>query len=130
LGDFHLKYKEFNEYNQKNYKRPIKNFNGPYIKSNPDIKIFDITPNDEYIVLGTDGLWDLMGSKDVAEIIKSNPNSTPKSLSKHLFNECMNKAATSNMMSVESLIDMPAGRKKRSIHDDISIIVFSLKNQK
>ena len=74
LGDFHLKYKEFNEYNQKNYKRPIKNFNGPYIKSNPDIKIFDITPNDEYIVLGTDGLWDLMGSKDVAEIIKSNPN--------------------------------------------------------
>ena len=121
-----MKYKQFNEFVQGNYKRPVSNFHGPYIKAVPEIKVVDITKDDQYIVMGTDGLWDFLSSKDVAEVIKSSQVGL-KHIANSLFSEVMNKAAEEAGMSVERLMSMPPG-KKRNLHDDVTVIVFDLKH--
>ncbi len=123
-----MKYKDFNRFYEKKYKRPIENFKGPYIKCIPDIKIFDITDKDEFIVLGSDGLWDFLGSKDVAGIVNSHKKESPNFIAEYLFYETLKKAAEESRSTVSKLMKMPAGRQKRGIHDDISIVVFDLKH--
>src|SRR5690606_16368607 len=63
-------YKEFNTIEGEGFKKPIKNFRGPYIKSEPEIKIHKLQKNDKYLILATDGLWDFYSAKEVGEIIK------------------------------------------------------------
>ncbi len=76
FGDFRLKYPEFNNPKNYNYEydfpRKIQNFKGPYITHEPEIKIFDVTKDDKFIVIGTDGLWDELNRKDVASIVSQN----------------------------------------------------------
>jgi pyruvate dehydrogenase phosphatase len=127
LGDFHLKFHEFNTIFEKSYKRPVRNFNGPYIKSIPEIKIVEINKDDEYLVMGTDGLWDFLDSKDVTQIIKDNNDGSIKNIANSLFTEVMNRAARDARMTVDRLMSIPPG-KKRNLHDDITFIVFDLKH--
>ena len=126
MGDFHLKYKEFNKVFEKSYKRPIKDFNGPYIKSVPEITINEITKDDQYIVMATDGLWDFLDSKEVGQIVKSN-NDKLGEIANSLFTQVMSKAASEARMDVDKLMKMAPG-KKRNLHDDITLIVFDLKH--
>ena len=126
MGDFHLKYKEFNKVFEKSYKRPIKDFNGPYIKSVPEITINEITKDDQYIVIATDGLWDFLDSKEVGQIVKSN-NDKLGEIANSLFTQVMSKAASEARMDVDKLMKMAPG-KKRNLHDDITLIVFDLKH--
>jgi len=38
----------------------------------PDIQIFDLTKDDSFIILASDGLWDEISRKRSAEIAKGN----------------------------------------------------------
>lgn len=61
FGDLRLKYSEFNFHSfppELGYRIPIPQFTGPYITHTPDIQVIDITKDDEYFVLASDGLWD------------------------------------------------------------------------
>lgn len=58
IGDYHLKYSHL-------YKGKGE-FNGPYIKSEPDIKIFPILNDYKSIVVASDGVWDFVNKKIVA----------------------------------------------------------------
>ncbi len=73
FGDFRLKYPEFNNPNklpvEKGYASEIPNFNGPYITSKPDIKVFELTKKDKYLIMASDGLWDELDKNEVAEIV-------------------------------------------------------------
>jgi pyruvate dehydrogenase phosphatase len=110
-------------------RRPITNFKGPYIKSVPEIKIFNLDENDEFIVMATDGLWDYLSSGDVAQLIKNNNNtSNLQHISNDLFHAAIQKAADENGMKVDRIMNLPAGSTKRRIHDDITIILFDLKH--
>lgn len=54
LGDYYLK-------NPQLYKEKEQGtYNGPYIKSEPDIKIFPIQNNYKTIVVASDGVWDFL----------------------------------------------------------------------
>ncbi len=120
-----MKYKEFNQYYEGKYKRPISNFNGPYINSTPEINIHEISPADQFIVMGSDGLWDFLNAKEVAEIL---PNKkTIKHIADGLFGEIITRAANDARMTVENLMKVPPG-KRRNIHDDITILVFDLRH--
>ena len=71
LGDFRLKYREFNfhEFGRDHgFRKSIPFFTGPYVSSEPDIQVFDLTPSDRYLVLASDGLWDEISRKQAAEI--------------------------------------------------------------
>ncbi len=108
-------------------RKVIGNFNGPYIESVPDIQVFELCEEDEFLILSTDGLWDWLGSYDVAEIIKKNKND--KSLiAEALWKEALTRAASRANLQLEQVMEMPK-QVKRSIHDDISLLVVDLKNQ-
>jgi pyruvate dehydrogenase phosphatase len=69
FGDFRLKQREFNfhQFTQEyGFRRPIPTFTGPYITHEPDIQVFDLTKEDRYLVLASDGLWDEMSRKQAA----------------------------------------------------------------
>ena len=36
----------------------ISTFTGPYITHKPDIKTFELTKKDKYLIMASDGLWD------------------------------------------------------------------------
>ncbi len=131
LGDFYLKYKEFNDppdnIGERYAKRVIDDFNGPYIDHLPEVNIYELTEDDEFLVLATDGLWDWLNENEVADII------TYYSYNKHqiadaLSYEAMKKAARKVNLEVNQVLNLPKSIK-RSIHDDISILVVDLKNQ-
>ncbi len=125
MGDFHLKYKEFNQFFEGKYKKPISNFKGPYIKSVPEINVHEITIEDQFIVMGSDGLWDFLNAKEVAEILSNKKNL--KSITDGLFTEVMSRAANDAQMTLEKLMRVPEG-KRRKLHDDITILVFDLRH--
>ncbi len=127
MGDFHLKYKEFND--PKISKNPIKNFTGPYIQAVPDIKILNIDKNDQYIVMASDGMWDFLESKDVSEYLKENDKATqnPDEITRSLFDMVMSRAAEESNLTLKQIMNLPSG-KKRSYYDDTTIIVFDLKH--
>jgi len=129
LGDFYLKHSEFNSDTETvSLRRKLKNFKGPYIKYLPEIKIVELSKDDKYIVLATDGLWDELNGRDVAEVIQGN-NGDKNKIVESLFNSAILHAANEAKMSLEELMNISPGRGRRSLHDDITVIVVDLMNQ-
>lgn len=120
-----MKYKEFNQLSEGNYKKPIPNFRGPYIKSVPEISIHEISEHDQFIVMASDGLWDFLNGKEILEFIPQKKN--PKEIVEGIFTEVMKRAANDAKLTVESLMKIPPG-KRRNLHDDITILVFDLRH--
>jgi len=131
IGDFYLKHREFNSETESSpsLRRKIKNFNGPYIKYLPMIQVYELDKDDRYVVLATDGLWDELDGRDVANVIKENDGDKGKILD-GLFHSAMYHAARIAGMSYEDLLKVPLGRNRRSLHDDITVMVVDLKNQR
>ena len=50
----------------------------PYITSEPEIIEETIQGEDEYLVLATDGIWDVMKNEDVAKLVLSYSKGTLK----------------------------------------------------
>ena len=108
-------------------RRIINNFKGPYIKHLPEIKIYDLSESNRYIVLATDGLWDELNGRDVAKIIKENEGK--EKIVDSLFRSALVHAANDANISYEQILNINPGSNKRSIHDDITVMVVDLKNQ-
>jgi len=75
FGDLRLKLKEFNYHSFSplhGFRKPIPDFEGPYITHTPEIKVHQIHPKDKWLILATDGLWDEMKRKDSAKMIATN----------------------------------------------------------
>lgn len=127
LGDFHLKYREFNESDGRNYKRPIKNFNGPYINAVPQITSYKINYDlDKFLVIATDGLGDFLNSKEVCDIVSSVEKKKEVPNANHLLDKVLEKAAEESGYSVSQLKNVALGRR-RNLHDDTTILFVPLK---
>jgi pyruvate dehydrogenase phosphatase len=73
FGDFALKHAEFNPDNKNpvlGFRRPIANFKGPYISYKPEIRVIDLTKDDAFLILSSDGLWDEVKTTEVGTVIK------------------------------------------------------------
>jgi pyruvate dehydrogenase phosphatase len=131
LGDFYLKFKEFNVPNdnlpQKYISRIINDFNGPYIEHLPEIQIHKLKEEDEFLVLATDGLWDWLDSNEVGDII-STYNNDKNRIARTLLDQALLKVAETYDLKLEEVLNLPLNLK-RSFHDDISILVVDLRNQ-
>jgi len=74
IGDLRLKFPEFNFHSfppDLGYRKPIPKYNGPYITHEPEITVIDLTKEDQFLIIASDGLWDEISRKESAEIIKS-----------------------------------------------------------
>ena len=61
--------------------------NAPYISQKPDVFFNKITPQTKYIIMGCDGLWDVIESEEIGKIInrlvkKNNPDNLAVELAK------------------------------------------------
>lgn len=71
FGDLRIKHAEFNNHYKppgEGYRKPIPNFKGPYVSHKPDIKVFELGKDDQWLVLASDGLWDHLGREESAAI--------------------------------------------------------------
>ena len=144
LGDYSLKYLFFNLRDLKNinlYDEYKKKFNGPYISSVPDIQVFDLEENFKYLIMGSDGLWDVLKSRDISQLINkyTNPNDNNNFWRNKKYNDVekigyglMHSTLVnySKEMKKDSdyrfILETPFGDERRNMHDDITIITCDL----
>ena len=109
------------------------------ISNEPEIEIWDIEVNDVFVVLGSDGVWDVISSSEAVGFISKNPED-PSQMSKMLTTEAKERwdlfneiNRTKKKLSVEGMDEV---RKKASLQkfednimrDDISVVVAYLQN--
>jgi len=143
LGDFYLKSPFYNLdiknlYNDKYINDKIEKYEGPFIESIPDIKIFNLIKNDNYLIIGSDGLWDYLNSKEIVELTKQfldekNNNfidneiyENSSKLAFGLMQKIIEKSAKKSGIDAFGILEMNLGKKLRRIHDDITIIILDL----
>ena len=143
LGDFYLKNKFYSLNlkkidNDKYIKKEIKNYEGPFIESIPDIKVFNLEENDNYLIIGSDGLWDYLTSKEISKLLNEFIQDKNKEFEENkiyynsdkiaygLMKKVVEKSAKKHNLDPFSLMDIPLGKKLRRIHDDITIIICDL----
>jgi len=131
IGDFRLKYSEFNireHGSEYGFRRPINKFTGPYVNPKPDIKSFEINENDHFMILGTDGLWDEISLAEVCKIVQEFSDK-PESIPHKLLDKAIGNAAEKAKIPKEILMNIEFPGDRRQIHDDIAIIVLDLRDQ-
>eukprot|EP00347_Sterkiella_histriomuscorum_P014019 403362473 len=131
FGDLRLKKNEFNSHGHPldlGYRKPIPEFTGPYITHEPDVQVFDLTKDDQYFILASDGLWDEIKRRQAAEFVKGNDKDL-KSIAAILFEKALENVAKTNHISREFISQAPPGKHKRQYIDDITIVILNLKNQ-
>ena len=145
FGDYTLKYLYFsiNDFRDKSLiKQFEKNFQGPYISSKPDIQVYDIEDNYKYLILGSDGLWDVIKSRDIAKLINNFTDISDKNnvfwndkkynslekISYGLINYALINYSKENNKNgnYNYILDTKLGENRRILHDDITLITCDL----
>jgi len=133
FGDFYLKYSEFmrqpdDDSSAGKYVPPP--YTPPYITATPEVEVRKLVKGrDEFLIIATDGLWDMVSSQEAVEIAAIHLRSkggTPTEASEALVTEALRRAATNNGITVDRLRSLRQGRSRRTKHDDISVIVVDL----
>jgi len=71
IGDLRLKKRDFNFHQfdvNHGYRNSIPGFTGPYITSEPQVQVHELTKADRYLIMASDGLWDELSRKTSAKI--------------------------------------------------------------
>ena len=109
LGDFYLKYKEYNF-------TKLDVFTGPYIVAEPIVTHFKLTDEHKNLVLASDGLWDELNGNDVHKVYSSNRSN----LSQGLFDAALEIILKRNKLP--SLHELNLISYRRDLHDDITVV--------
>ncbi|KAK4433920.1 putative protein phosphatase 2C 40 [Sesamum alatum] len=100
----------------------------PYVSLKPSLGVHEVSTSDHFVVLGSDGLFDFFSNNEVVKLVHSyisrNPSGDP---AKYLVEQLVARAADSAGFSMEELMSIPAGRR-RKYHDDVTAIVIVLGN--
>lgn len=71
--------------------------NAPYISQVPDIFYKKITKFTKYIVMGCDGLWDVVESESIGKVLEELAKTQPENLAVELANWTLKKGSTDNI---------------------------------
>ncbi|TKY54146.1 phosphatase 2C 40 [Spatholobus suberectus] len=98
----------------------------PYISTQPSLNVHRISNSDQFVIVGSDGLFDFFSNDEAVKLVEShilrNPLGDP---AKFLIEQLVARAADSAGLSMEELMNIPAGRR-RKYHDDVTVIVIML----
>lgn len=98
----------------------------PYISTQPSLNIHRISKDDQFVLVASDGLFDFFSNEEVVKAVRSfNTTSPSGNPAKFLVEQLMSRAAQRAGLSLEELMDIPAGIR-RKYHDDVSVIVILL----
>lgn len=98
----------------------------PYVSTQPSMNVHRISKSDCFVIVGSDGLFDFFSNDEVVKLVHSyilsNPSGDP---AKFLLEQLVERAADCAGFSLEELMNIPAGRR-RKYHDDVTVIVVIL----
>ncbi|KAF1891218.1 hypothetical protein Lal_00001360 [Lupinus albus] len=98
----------------------------PYVSTEPSLNVHKISNSDQFVIVGSDGLFDFFSNDEAVKLVESyilnNPSCDP---AKFLIEQLIARAADSAGFSMEELMNIPAGRR-RKYHDDVTVIVIIL----
>ena len=129
FGDFYLKDDKFRmDFDRNRHFIKSERISFPYITAEPETSTFKRSKDDEFVIIGSDGLWDELDDNEAVMIAKEAKaaGASPEEVASALVKAALAKAARSASMRIEELQRLPQGPQRRSIHDDISIIVVFL----
>ncbi|KAI3508634.1 hypothetical protein L1887_23643 [Cichorium endivia] len=124
IGDAYLKKPELN-------KEPLlpkfilsEPFSRPILKAEPAVLVQKLTPEDQFLIFASDGLWEHLTDQEAVDFVKSNPQN---GIARKLVKEALHKAAKKREMRYSDLKKVESGIR-RHFHDDITVIVLFLNN--
>lgn len=98
----------------------------PYVSTQPSLNVHKISESDRFVIVGSDGLFDFFSNDEAVKLVHSyilrNPSGDP---AKFLLEQLVVRAADCAGFSMEELMSIPAGRR-RKYHDDVTVIVITL----
>jgi len=126
FGDFHLKSDQLvwdYEFGRPFLPHEAKDF--PYITAHPDVTVVERDAKlDKWLVLGSDGLWDYVSPQEIVQ--HSSICNSPQELADLLTDLVLNKTAERTGLSIENLKALSPGPNRRSLHDDVTVLVVKL----
>jgi len=126
IGDGYLKEEQ---YSLTPYKENL-----PYITAEPEISIFSLSPDDQYLVLATDGIWEHASNEEVIQLVSSSNglanknglleiNTKKPNLADDIVNFVLDKVAQSQRVGVGTIKNLKQGSARRAVHDDMCVVV-------
>ena len=88
-------------------------------------------PKDCVLILASDGLWDFVSCDEalgLCEIYQNNEDQKDSSqlVAGKILDHALGNIASSFRMSQDKLKSIKAGKKRRKLHDDITVLVVRL----
>lgn len=71
--------------------------NAPYISQKPDVYYKKITEQTAFVVMGCDGLWDVINNDELFLLLEKYKNNSDKNLASCLANEALIRGSTDNI---------------------------------
>eukprot|EP01018_Ginkgo_biloba_P032281 Gb_22469 [translate_table: standard] len=101
----------------------------PYITCTPSLCHHRLGPNDQFVVLSSDGLYQYLSNQEVVShverFMEKYPDGDP---AQHLIEQLLFRAAEKAGMDFLELLNIPQG-DRRKYHDDVSVMVISLEGR-
>ncbi|KAJ4953593.1 hypothetical protein NE237_030425 [Protea cynaroides] len=101
----------------------------PYISCCPSLRHHKLGPNDQFLILSSDGLYQYFSNEEVVSHVESFMGKFPDGdPAQHLIEELLFRAAKKAGMDFHELLDIPQG-DRRKYHDDVTVMVISLEGR-
>ncbi|VFQ65350.1 unnamed protein product [Cuscuta campestris] len=98
----------------------------PYVSAQPSLFVHEISSADHFVILGSDGLFDFFTNDELVKLVHSYLlSNTLGDPAKFLVEQLVMRAASSAGFSMEEMLSIPDGMR-RKYHDDVTVIVIIL----
>ncbi|CAD7940956.1 unnamed protein product [Amoebophrya sp. A120] len=96
---------------------------GPYITAEPEIKLLPRQPEDEFVIVASDGLYDLLQDEEIISIARAagSPELAAGALTEAVKSRAIEEAGLS-----PKDYELLTPSQRRDIHDDVTVGVFYL----
>ena len=131
LGDLYLKNGRFNakEGQPRAMGRHIPDpYTPPYVSHMPDMTHVRLNPQDKFVIVASDGVWDFLSDEEAVKIVgeQLQQSSGAQVAASVLVEATLRRAADECGMTYEQLLALPPGKHRRSRHDDTTAVVLLL----
>jgi len=96
----------------------------PYVSYIPEIRHVSLNKNDKFLILATDGVWDFLSDQEAVDLVAKCKDRSQAAA--RLVDKALEVAAAEAGMTIQDLRALPVGSKRRSRHDDTTVVVMYL----
>jgi len=98
----------------------------PYLTADPSVNMLRVDPDDQFVIIGSDGLFDFFTNDEVVnhihQFLCDHPAGDP---AKFMIDHLLLRVADNAGLTLDELRSIPIGRR-RKYHDDITIVIVFL----